>query len=825
MSMCKKKGLSYLCSIAVYSLSICFTTSITAYAQRVRIITELKTGWFFLKKDIPNGADNFLNDANWQKVTIPHDWAISGPFSVENDLQKVQITEDGEQKATLKSGRTGGLPYIGVGWYRKHVMVSKVNSNKNYYLEFDGAMSNAKVFVNNRFVGEWPYGYASFNFNITAFLKFGEDNVIAVRLENQSETSRWYPGAGIYRNVRLIQTNTVRIAPWGTFISTPKISTAEALIKIETNIEYKYIYIQNYSLETSIYDYSNKKLGTYIVKQAQQKNLQNIIIKQPLLWAAEKPVLYYAISTIKKGEQVIDEYKTVFGIRSIIFTPQKGMLVNGSVVKLKGICMHDDLGPLGMAVNKSVLKYRLQLLKNMGCNGIRGTHNPHTPELLELCDEMGFYFIDEAFDEWKSAKVKNGYHVLFDEWAQKDVEAMIQRDKNHPAIIMYSIGNEIKEQNEKDGVDIAKYLTKICHSIDSTRPVTAGFNLMPQAIKNGLADAVDIPGWNYKSEFYTKLHQQHPNWVIYGSETVSTVSSRGAYKLPAKIGIMKTWPDNQSSAFDLEYCSWSQLPDMEWEHEENDFVAGEFVWTGFDYLGEPTPYGSSWPSRSSYFGIIDLCGIPKDRYFLYQSKWSTQKVLHILPHWNWEGQAGKNIPVFVYTNYPTAEVFINGKSYGKKTFNKDSLLDKYRLRWTNTIYEPGELKVIAYDKAGNPTETKIIKTAGQPAQIQLNTDRTTLTANGEDMAMVTVSVTDKDGNLCPLANNLIHFEVIGAGKLRAVGNGDATSLASFEIPERHAFYGKCMAYIQSNNSEGSIILKAWGKNLNPITIALKSVIQ
>ncbi|MDE3235114.1 MAG: DUF4982 domain-containing protein [Bacteroidota bacterium] len=794
------------------------------FSQTGRVVTELKTGWLFIKKDLPNAAKNTLDEHNWKKVTLPHDWAISGPFREENDLQTVQVAEDGEKKAAVRSGRTGGLPYTGVGWYRLHLKLNKADETKNHYLEFDGAMSHAKVYVNNRLAGEWPYGYASFHVNITPYIHFGEDNVIAVRLENYPESSRWYPGAGLYRHVRLVQTNTTRIAPWGTFITTPEISTDKALVKVQTKIETEGNPQEKVQLITTIYNQQHQKLEEHItVTNAASTTIQEINIPHPLLWSAENPVLYYAVATVKKGNQTVDEYTTSFGIRSIRFSQEKGMLVNGNIVKLKGICMHDDLGPLGMAVNKSVLRYRFALLKEMGCNAIRGTHNPHAPEVLDLCDEMGFYYIDEAFDEWKSGKVKNGYHLLFDQWAKKDMEAMIERDRNHPALIMYSIGNEIKEQNEPDGAAVATMLRNICHATDSTRPVTAGFNNMNPAIKNKLADAVDIPGWNYKPEFYAQLHRQHPEWVIYGSETVSTVSSRGAYKLPTTIGVMRKWSDNQSSAYDLEYCSWSQLPDMEWEGQKNNFVAGEFVWTGFDYLGEPTPYNNNWPSRSSYFGIIDLCGIPKDRYYLYQSHWSDQKVLHVLPHWNWKGKEGTNVPVFVYTNYHSAEVFINGKSFGKKSFSNDSLLDRYRLRWENTVYEPGELKVIAYDKDGNVAETKSIKTAGAPAKIILSAKTTTITANGDDMAMITASIVDKDGNLCPLSDHLIHFEITGAGKIKAVGNGDPTSLASFELPERKAFYGKCMIFIQSTQTTGNITLKASGKNLQTGSIELKSI--
>jgi len=796
------------------------------FAQTVRKVTELKSGWLFINKDLPNAAKNELNEHDWQKVTIPHDWAISGPFKSENDLQVVKVAEDGENKAHIRSGRTGGLPYIGVGWYRLHLTFNKADQQSNYYLEFDGAMSHAKVYINNQFVGEWPYGYASFHFNITPFIEFGSDNVIAVRLENYPESSRWYPGAGIYRNVRLVKTNTLRIAPWGTYITTPAISKNEATITVQTSIENSDTTTSNLQLVTTIYNNKHQKVGESAISPSLVKNnIQQIKIQSPQLWSAENPVLYYSISCIKKDNQIIDEYKTTFGIRSIVFSPQKGMEVNGSVVKLKGVCLHDDLGPLGMAINKSVLKYRLQLLKEMGCNAIRGAHNPHAPEMLELCDEMGFYYIDESFDEWKAEKVKNGYHLLFDNWAKKDLEAMIQRDRNHPAVIMYSIGNEVKEQNEPDGAAVAKFLTQICHALDSTRPVTTGINNMNAAINNKLADAVDIPGWNYKPGFYEKLHAQHPNWVIYGSETVSTVSSRGAFKLPAKPAIMKVWPDNQSSAYDLEYCSWSQLPDTEWKNQENSFVAGEFVWTGFDYLGEPTPYNDNWPSRSSYFGIVDLCGIPKDRYYLYQSHWSNKKVLHILPHWNWKGKEGEKVPVFVYTNYPSAEVFINGKSYGRKTFNKNNLLDSYRLRWDNTIYEPGELKVVAYNEKGEVVATKTIHTASEPAQIKLTVNKKTVLANGDDMLLIMATVLDKDGNVCPLATNLIHFEVSGAANFKAVGNGDPTSLKSFQIPERNAFYGKCMLFIQSTKSPGNISVKAYGNSLTPNSLTLKSIAE
>lgn len=807
-------------------LFLCLFSGKVFSQNSVRDVETLSADWYFHKGDVVDATKTKLDETKWQKVSIPHDWAIAGPFNKNNDTQKVKVIEDGEDKINEKTGRTGGLPYQGTGWYRKHLVFDAKNKDQTFSLEFDGAMSHAQVYLNDKLVGKWPYGYSSFSFDITKYIDWGKDNVLAVRLENQWESSRWYPGAGIYRNVRLVKTNPLHIAHWGIFIQTPEITSNKALVKIETSFKNEYNYSGDFSLVTRIYNLKDELVATVKSEKVNgtQPIIQQVTIQNPNLWSAENPYLYHATSLIYVDDKVLDQYKTTFGIRAIVFKPDIGMLVNGVQTKLKGVCLHSDLGPLGMAINKSALRYRLNLLKEMGCNAIRGTHNPQAPEMLELCDEMGFYFIDEAFDEWKTPKLENGYHLLFDDWAKKDVEAMIYRDRNHPALIMYSIGNEIREQNEKEGYKIAQYLTDICHQIDPTRPTTAGFNNWDSAIKNGLADAVDIPGWNYKPQFYEKIHKEHPNWVMLASETASTVSSRGAYELPAKVGVMKTRENNQSSAYDLEYCSWSQLPDTEWKSQDkNDFVAGEFVWTGFDYLGEPTPYGSDWPSRSSYFGIIDLSGIPKDRYYLYQSHWGKQKVLHLLPHWNWKGHEGQVIPVYAYTNYPSAEVFINGKSYGKKTFDKNSLLDTYRLRWENTIYQPGELKIVAYDEQGNIAETKIIKTAGKPATIHLNVDRNKLSADGNDMAFVTVSVTDKDGNLCPLADNLVTFKVSGAGELRAVGNGDPTSMESFQGKNRKAFYGKCMAIIQTKNQPGEITISANGQGLISKTIKIKSI--
>ena len=809
----------------VMLLLLCFLYTNTFGQNSVREVKTLKSDWYFHKGDIAGATKSKLDESKWQKISIPHDWAISGPFNKNNDLQKTTVIEDGENKSNEKTGRTGGLPYEGIGWYRKQLMFDLADKHKTFSLEFDGAMSHARVYLNDKLVGQWPYGYSSFSFDITKYIIWGKSNVLAVKLENKWESSRWYPGAGIYRNVRLVKTNPLHIAHWGTLIRTTAITSNKAHVKIETRINNDNNYNGDLSLVTKIYDSKDKLVASIKSDKVnhQEPIIQALTIQNPELWSADSPNLYYATSSIYMGDKLMDNYKTTFGVRNIVFKPDSGMLVNGVQTKLKGVCLHSDLGALGMAMNKAALRYRLNLLKQMGCNAIRGTHNPQAPEMLELCDEMGFYFIDEAFDEWKSPKLENGYHLLFDDWAKKDLQAMIYRDRNHPALIMYSIGNEIREQNEPEGYKVAQYLADICHKTDSTRPVTAALNQWDVAIKNGLADALDIPGWNYKPQFYEKIHKEHPKWVVYASETASTVSSRGAYELPAIPAAMKTREDHQSTAYDLEYCSWSQLPDMEWKSQhKNNFVAGEFVWTGFDYLGEPTPYGSLWPSRSSYFGIIDLAGIPKDRYYLYQSQWSTQKVLHILPHWNWKGQEGKVVPVYAYTNYPSAEVFINGKSYGKRTFNKDSLLSTYRLRWQNTVYQPGELKVVAYNEHGDVAETQIIKTAGEPATVKLEVDRNKLNANGNDMVFVTVSITDKDGNLCPLADNLVNFNVSGVGVLKAVDNGNPISMEPFEANSRKAFYGKCMAIIQTKDQPGQILITAYGKGLKPKTIKIES---
>ncbi len=548
---------------------------------------------------------------------------------------------------------------------------------------------------------------------------------------------------------------------------------------------------------------------------------QNLKIADPLLWSIEEPVMYRAVTRIMENGQERDVYITPFGIRYFEFTKDQGFFLNGERVPLKGVCLHHDLGPLGTAINSSALRFRLGLLKELGCNAIRTSHNPPSPQLLELSDEMGFLIIDEIFDEWKDGKMKNGYNTLWDDWAEKDLVAMIHRDRNHPSVIMWSIGNEIREQGQANGLTYCQFLVDICKREDPGRPTTAGFNQWENAIKNGLADAVDVVGWNYKLQYYNYIHKNHPEWKMYASEANSTVSSRGEYFFPAieQRGLKRD--PYQCSSFDMESPWWGRIPDREFAAQDSfPFMAGQFVWTGFDYLGEPTPYNTEWPARSSYFGLIDLCGIPKDRFYLFKSQWSGDETLHLLPHWNWEN--GQIVSVHSYTSFDKAELFLNGKSLGVKTKDSTQLFSAYRLIWDSIVFEPGELRIVALDQANNPLKESVVRTAGKPAKIKLSANRSTILADGNDLAFITVSVTDENGNICPRAGNLVHFNVEGSGVFKAVGNGDPTSLESFVQPYRKAFNGKCMLIIQSTEKSGSIIIRAESEGLKPDVLSIKT---
>ena len=802
------------------------STLVINAASSPRTTLVLDAGWNFFLGDVPNGQSPTLNTKHWEQINIPHDWAIDKPFDMNIDKQMVRVIEDGDTIPQLRTGRTGALPMFGVGWYRKTLSLPETDAHKQVSVEFDGAMSNAQVWLNGQFVGKWPYGYTSFMFDLTPYFLFGKENVLAVRLDNKEESSRWYTGAGLYRPVRLVVKEPINIAHWGTFITTPEITAKKAVVNIVTKVENTVSTGKNIQLITEIYSPEGTKVGTATTKQIVTKGEtafeQKLTVKQALLWDVENPNLYKAVSKLYDGKTCLDAYETTFGIRSIRFDKDKGFFLNGKSMKMKGVCLHHDLGALGAAVNFRATERQLEMLKEMGCNAIRTSHNPPSQELLDLCDRMGFLVQVEAFDEWEEGKSKNGYHNHFDEWCERDLKAMIRRDRNHPCVIMWSIGNEIREQRIPDGSRVARRLAEICRAEDPTRPVTAGLDYHRNAIANKLAHELDLVGFNYKPHDYRPLHEQHPELTIYGSETSSTVSSRGVYKFPAKEDGTAWHADYHTSSYDTDRVPWGSLPDTEFvEQDDNEFIFGEFVWTGFDYLGEPTPYNEGTPARSSYFGIIDLAGLKKDRFYLYQSHWSDKPVLHVLPHWNFPEREGKNVPVFCYTNYPKAELFVNGKSMGVRTHDHSDKLKRYRLMWEDIVYEQGEIKVVAYNTDGNPAEEKIIKTAGRPHRIKMTADRTTITAGGKDLSFITVEVLDKDGNPCPTAVNYLFFEAEGAGKIKALCNGDPTDHTSFASHNMHLFSGKLVVVLESGNESGSITLKSYGGGLASAEIGVK----
>ncbi|MDO3694954.1 DUF4982 domain-containing protein [Wenyingzhuangia sp. chi5] len=795
-----------------------FILSQVSFSQG-RNVRVLDVNWKFQKGDVKNAQQEAFNDSKWEKVTVPHDWAIYGPFDKEVDKQTVAIVQNGEKEATEKTGRTGALPHVGTAWYRNKFSISEADLTKKTIILFEGAMSEPQVYLNGEKIGEWAYGYSYFYFNISKFLKKGE-NTLAVKLTNKAFASRWYPGAGLYRKVSLITKNKESINQWGAFITTPFISNEEAKVNIKTKTS-----VSNGSLVTTIFDADGKKVSVDTTTLEFGKEFdQNIKVKNPNLWSPENPYLYKAVAQLYVGKDLKDEVTTRFGIREIKYEANKGFSLNGKVTKFKGVCLHHDLGPLGTAINKAALRRQLTILKEMGCNAIRSSHNMPSFEQLELCDEMGFMFLAESFDEWAKAKVKNGYHRFFNEYAEKDIVNLVHATRNHPSIVMWSSGNEVPDQHGEAGVKRAKWLQDIFHREDPTRPVTVGMDQVNSVMKSGFGALLDVPGLNYRVHLYEEANKKFPQGFILGSETASTVSSRGIYKFPVVQEKMKQYPDFQSSSYDLEACSWSNVPDEDFVlQDDKDWVIGEFVWTGFDYLGEPTPYDTSWPSRSSYFGINDLAGLPKDRYYLYRSRWNKEaETLHILPHWNWEGREGEVTPVFVYTNYDSAELFINGKSMGVQKKNNKTPQNRYRLMWMDVKYEPGTVKVVAFDKDGKAVAQKEIKTAGKPYQLVLNPDRKTIKANGKDLSYVTVSVVDKNGVVCPTATNQLKFKVKGKGTYRAACNGDATSLEQFHLPTMKLFSGKLVVLVQSEKEAGNIELTVTGKGLKTGKVSLIS---
>lgn len=793
--------------------------AITVNLHAERIVTTLNQGWEFTK-----GRPEALTV--WQQVRVPHDWAIYGPFDRDNDLQTVAVEQNGEKEKTEKTGRTGGLPFIGKGTYRTVFEVPDT-ANRNITLVFDGAMSNAHVKVNGKEVAYWPYGYNSFYNDVTDAVVPGKNEMV-VELENYERASRWYPGAGLYRNVHVVNTHKIHIPIWGTYITTPSVSTEKASVRLEMEIDgaEKGDRIE---VKTEIISPEGKIVASNnapFIAQGQIHS-QNFLISQPELWSPETPRLYTARTKIEKNGNIVDCYDTRFGIRKLEYIPEQGFFLNGTIVKFKGVCNHHDLGPLGAAVNKSALRHQVELMKNMGANAIRTSHNMPAPELVELCDELGMMLMVEPFDDWSfRPKSPNGYGAFFNEWSEKDVTNMVKHYRNNPSVVMWSIGNEVPSQWGPDGVKELTMLQDLVKSLDATRPVTCGMDQIGSVLDNGFAASLDIPGFNYKPQYYKKAFEVLPQKMILGSETASTVSSRGVYHFPVsfeKEHNSVLHHDHQSSSYDNETCDWSNTPDIDFYMDEQPWVLGQFVWTGFDYLGEPSPYDTdAWPSHSSVFGIVDLASLPKDRYYLYRSVWNTEDAtLHILPHWNWKGREGQVTPIFVYTSYPKAELFINGKSQGIREKNDSTLQTRYRLMWNETKYEPGEVKVVAYDVSGNKVAEKIMRTAGKPHHLVLTSNRQTLLADGDDLAYITVQVADKDGNIIPDDNLKVKFKVSGAGTFEATANGDPTCLMSFQNPEMELFSGAATAIVRSAAKEGDIQFTASANGVKPATLSLK----
>lgn len=768
--------------------------------------------WRFHLGDVNNGQKPGYDDHTWRKLNVPHDWSIEGNFSKDNP-----------------AGAGGGALPGGIGWYRKKFTIPESKMEKLLFIEFYGVYENSDVWINGHHLGKRPYGYSTYRYELTPYLHYGnQKNEIAVRVDNSHQpNSRWYSGSGICRHVYLIATNKVHVDKWGTYITTPLVNDQMANISIQTKIRSHEKNGQKFTLRTEIYNPDHQKVAEDQIQQtvsnASIAEVQQYLeVKHPVLWSTDSPNLYKAVSIVEQGGKQLDRYETTFGIRYFRFDADSGFYLNGKHTKIRGVCdHHNDLGPLGSAQNYRAIERRLQILKEMGCNAFRTSHNPPTPELLDLADKLGFIVMDEAFDCWDLGKVKYDYHLYWDQWHKRDLEDMILRDRNHPSVFIWSIGNEIPEQWHPKGREIALELAGIVKKLDNTRPITSACNYPNPnnyIIKSG---ALDLVGINYYDNVYPNAPKMFPGKKFIATETTSALSSRGSYDMPAKK--IRVWPTKNHKGMNANYtCSSYDNCVVPWgaTHEDNwkmvnkyDYISGMFGWTGFDYLGEPTPYG--WPARSSYFGIIDLCGIPKDAFYFYKSQWTSDPVLHIFPHWNWN--KGQKVDVWAYSNCDDVELFLNGESLGTKYFDRGNL----HVSW-KVDFEPGTLKAIGR-KNGKIILTKEIHTAGKSANIRLNPDRNTITADGRDLSFITVSVTDDNGNLIPHADDLVHFEISGEGKIVSIGNGHEISHESFLAPQHKVFNGQCMSIVQSTGSKGNIRLKASADGLQSESVEIKTV--
>jgi beta-galactosidase len=787
-----------------------------AFSLNPRKTENFGKNWKFNLGDIPNGQESGLDDSQWRTLNLPHDWSIEGTFSKDHPA----------------SPGGGALPG-GIGWYRKTFNLPNSEKGRLVFIDFDGVYRNSEVWINGHYLGKRPYGYSSFQYELTSFLKYGkENNILAVKVDNsQQPNSRWYSGSGIYRNVWLVTTEKTLVDHWGTYITTPQVTGQSAKVVVQTKIRNTSTKNQPIILTTLIVDKNGKRVSTVKVKKIISKNSsdeikQSLTMKNPILWSIENPYLYKVLTMIESDGRVYDRYETSMGIRSFDFDTAKGFILNGKQVKINGVCNHHDLGCLGAAVNRRALERQLEILKEMGVNGIRTSHNPPAPELLDLCDKMGFIVMDEAFDMWKKKKTDFDYSLNWDEWHQRDIQDMVLRDRNHPSIFIWSIGNEVSEQWDKkdsSGTIITKELSSLIRALDITRPITSNCNSIDSLNPVIRADALDLIGYSYNQNEYYKFHTTYPGKKLIGSETVSSLNSRGYYDMPSDsirrwpsrwdIPVQNANPDMTCSAYDNCSAPWGSTHEETWKLiKKYDFISGQYIWTGFDYLGEPTPY--PWPARSSYFGIADLAGFPKDIYYMYQSEWTNKPVLHLFPHWNWKD--GQTIDVWAYSNCEEVELFLNEISLGTKKKNADYL----HLAWRLT-YSPGTLKAIGRT-GGKEILTQEIRTAGAPAKIILEADRSVITADGKDLSFVTVKVLDAQGTLVPHADNLIQFNITGEGKIIGVDNGLQTSNESFKADKRKAFNGLCLVVIQSTEKAGRIILRATSEGMQEVTTIINS---
>lgn len=793
-------------------LGCCFSI-----ASAQQSIASFNDDWKFFLGEASGVPDDNFNDAAWRKLQLPHDWSIELPFD-----------------STSPTGNGGGALRGGLGWYRKTFRLPLSAKGKNIFIDFDGIYCNSEVFINGRSLGVRPNGYISFRYDLTPYIRYGQQNTIAVKVDNsQQPNSRWYSGSGIYRNVWLVTLDDIFVDHWGTFVTTPVVTEKSADVKLAVTVRNKGNANQDVQVKTTVYDEMQRPLQNHASSLVLNNNSTEQIVHRftvvsPRLWSVNHPYLYKAVTQVYVKGKLSDEYVTRFGIRYFNFDAAKGFSLNGEPMKIIGVCDHHDLGSLGTAVNKRALERHLEILKAMGCNGIRTSHNPPAPELLDLCDRMGFIVMDEAFDMWKKEKNKYDYHLVWDEWHKKDLEDQVMRDRNHPSVMIWSIGNEIPEQwgggNDTSGVLIARELASIVRSLDSTRPITSALNDPYPHNAIYRSGALDLVGFNYHHQDFKNFPKLFPGQKFIGTETVSALQTRGHYDMPSDS--IRRWPsrwdkpvenanpDLTCSAYDNCSAPWGST------HEETikellkyDFVSGMYVWTGFDYIGEPTPY--PWPARSSYFGIIDLAGFPKDVYYLYQSLFTSKPVLHVFPHWNWK--EGQTVDVWAYyNNADEVELYLNGKSLGVRKKQGEDLHVMWRV-----VYAPGTLKAVSR-KNGKKVLEKVITTAGEPAAIILSADRSNINADANDLSFITAKVVDKNGVVVPDASNLISFDVSGTGNLAATDNGNQTSMESFQSAKRKAYNGLCLAIIRGNGKPGTITVKAEANGLSSAKLVLNA---